>query len=247
MKITFDQYLEQLDWLLPYPKIKKEGILEEFRIDAEFAMKDSNNDDPHSVFGSPHDVAKNLNQGYDWGTQRASWKIRTLAFIIDVIIQVTFLIFYFSAGIILILSIFFPFGDVLHWFDSHDWFRTEWAKTEWVTTAFGTELPLTQGIILVILLLCFFGSVLSFIIGYEIVLERVFSRTIGKKLLGLMVVDTSGIRITWTQAIIRNLSKIFDLLPFDVVLGMILEKQNPNKTQKQKGLDILAETIVVKL
>ncbi|MHA2247239.1 MAG: hypothetical protein ACXADY_20000 [Candidatus Hodarchaeales archaeon] len=38
-----------------------------------------------------------------------------------------------------------------------------------------------------------------------------------------------------------------DLLLFDVIVGLILEKQNPEKTQKQKGMDILAETIVVKL
>ncbi|MFX1514739.1 MAG: hypothetical protein ACFFC6_00375, partial [Promethearchaeota archaeon] len=53
--------------------------------------------------------------------------------------------------------------------------------------------------------------------------------------------------ITWTQAVIRNLSKIFALLLLDVVLGMILKKQNPEKTQKQRGMDILAETIVVQL
>jgi hypothetical protein len=104
MKDTVDQYIKQLDWLLPYPKIKKEGILEEFQIDIQLAMKDSDKNDPYIVFGSPRDVAKNLSQGHDWGTQRASWKIRTLAFIIDVIIQITFIIFYFFVS--LFISIF---------------------------------------------------------------------------------------------------------------------------------------------
>ncbi|MHA1947136.1 MAG: RDD family protein, partial [Candidatus Hodarchaeales archaeon] len=222
-------------------------ILEEFRTDALFAMKDSDKNDPYEVFGSPRDVAKDLSQGHDWGTQRASWMSRTLAFIIDVTLQFTFLLFYFSISIILILAIFFPVGDVFHWFDSGNWYKTNWIRTEWVTTAFGTDLPIDQGFLLLIILIFFFGSVLLYIVSYGVVLERIYSKTIGKKLMGLMVVDKSGIRITWTQAIIRNLSKIFDVLFLDVVLGMILEKQNPEKTQKQKGMDVLAETIVIKL
>jgi uncharacterized RDD family membrane protein YckC len=245
---TIDEYIKQLDRLLPYPKTKKEGILEEFRIDAQLAMKDSNNNDPYTVFGSPRDVAKNLSQGYDWGSQRASWKSRTLAFIIDVIIQVAFIITA-AVGLFLILLSLFPDGKVFQWFnwsgDTPDLFwTTEEGWSEWVI---GEGLTLTQGIIVLILLLFFLGVCILTILSYEIVSERVFSKTIGKKVLGLMVVDQSGIRITWTQAVIRNLSKIFELLLLDVALGMILEKQNPKKTQKQRGMDILAETIVVKL
>ncbi|MFX1283500.1 MAG: RDD family protein [Promethearchaeota archaeon] len=248
MKNTVDHYIEQLDRLLPYPKDKKEGILEEFRIDAQLAMKDSNETDPYAAFGSPRDVAKNLSQGHDWGTQRASWKIRTLALIIDVMIQVAFIVIAIIS-FFLIFLILFPDEAVLRWFnssgDSPDWFWTrEEGWSEWVI---GEGLTLTQGIIVLILYLFLISSCLVVLIGYEIVLERVFSRTIGKKWLGLMVVDQSGIRITWTQAVIRNLSKIFHLLLLDVVLGMILEKQDPKKTRKQRGMDILAETIVVQL
>ncbi|MFX0184580.1 MAG: RDD family protein [Candidatus Hodarchaeota archaeon] len=248
MRNTVDHYIEQLDGLLPYPKHKKEGLLEEFRIDAQLAMKDSDNDDAYTVFGSPRDVAKNLSQGHDWGTQRASWKSRTLAFIIDVMIQVAFIVIA-AVGFFLIFLILFPDEAVFQWFnwpgDSPDWLWTrEEGWSEWVI---GEGLTLTQGIFVLILVLFFIGSFLSVIIGYEVVLERVFSQTIGKKLLGLMVVDQSGIRITWIQAVIRNLSKVFDLLLLDAVLGMILEKQDPEKTQKQRGMDILAETIVVQL
>lgn len=238
MKNTIDKYIEQIDRLLPYPKDKKEGILEEFRIDAKLAIKDSDNSDPHTVFGSPRDVAKNLSQGFDWGTQRASWKTRTLAFIIDVMIKVVFIIIT-AVGLLGILWILFK-EKIFVWFDSIDWFYQNGLHI-------GPDLALTEWIILFILFLFFFGSIILIVASYEVLLERVFSKTIGKKLLGLMVVDKSGIRITWTQAVIRNLSKIFDLLLLDVVLGMILEKQDPEKTQKQRGMDILAETIVVKL
>lgn len=237
IKNTVDQYIEQLDSLLPYPKYKKEGILEEFRIDAELAIKDSDNSDPYTVFGAPRDVAKNLSQGYDWGTQRASWKSRILAYIIDVMIKVLFIIIA-AVGLLVALLILFP-EKTFQWFDSPDWFSQDGLQV-------GPDLTLSQGAILFILFLLFFGSCILVILGYEIVLERVFSKTIGKKLLRLMAVDNSGIQLTWTQAVIRNLSKIFDLLLIDVVLGMILEKQDPQKTQKQKGMDILAETIVVK-
>lgn len=248
MNNIVDQYIKQLDGLLPYPKYKKEGILEEFRIDAQLAMKDSNEVDPYAVFGAPRDVAKNLSQGYDWGTQRASWKSRTLAFLIDIMIKITFFIIA-AVGLFFIFLALFPDEAVLRWFNqSGDSPYLFWNPEEgWGAWVIEEGLTLTQGIIVLILLLFFLGSCIFFLAAYEVILERIFSQTIGKKVLGLMVVDQSGIRITWTQAVIRNLSKIFDLLLLDVVLGMILEKQNPEKTQKQRGMDILAETIVVKL
>lgn len=86
--------------------------------------------------------------------------------------------------------------------------------------------------------------------GYNAVLEYHFGATIGKRLLSLVVVDQSGVRISWKQALIRNLYKFLvseELLPFDVMLGMILEKMDPEKTKNQRGLDILAETTVIKV
>ena len=88
------------------------------------------------------------------------------------------------------------------------------------------------------------------ILGYNAILEYYFGATIGKKILNLSVVDQTGLRITWKQAIVRNFSKIIvseEFLPLDVILGMILEKMDPEKARKQRGLDILAETIVIKL
>ena len=64
------------------------------------------------------------------------------------------------------------------------------------------------------------------------------------------MIDQTGIRITWKQSIIRNLTKIplaDEFLLFDVILGMVLDKkQEPEKPTKQRAMDILAETVVVR-
>ncbi len=77
---------------------------------------------------------------------------------------------------------------------------------------------------------------------YPILLEGLFSTTIGKKLFGLKVVDVSGIKITWKQAIIRNLPKTqAEFLFFDVFIGKYMYK-----TIHQRALDKVAETLVIR-
>ncbi|MFX0086110.1 MAG: RDD family protein, partial [Candidatus Hodarchaeota archaeon] len=107
-----------------------------------------------------------------------------------------------------------------------------------------------QGLLLLLFISFLTITTVIILIGYNAVLEYYFGATIGKKILKLGVVDQTGVAINWKQAIIRNLSKILiseEILPFDIVLGMILGKLNPEKTRNQRGLDILAETIVIKL
>jgi uncharacterized RDD family membrane protein YckC len=84
------------------------------------------------------------------------------------------------------------------------------------------------------------------ILGYFIFFEGIYSTTFGKRLLGLMVVDESGIKITWIQTLTRNLTKVPFLstfLPFDILLGILSEK---TKGRKQRVLDFVAGTTVVK-
>jgi uncharacterized RDD family membrane protein YckC len=64
-------------------------------------------------------------------------------------------------------------------------------------------------------------------------------------LLGLKVVDESGINITWTQSLIRNFTKVpflFSFLPFDILFGILSEK---TRGRKQRVLDFVAGTKVV--
>ncbi|MFX0125378.1 MAG: RDD family protein [Candidatus Hodarchaeota archaeon] len=84
-----------------------------------------------------------------------------------------------------------------------------------------------------------------FILGYFIIAERTFSTTLGKKLFGLIVVDESGINISWTQSLIRNTTKVpflTSFLPFDFLFGILSEK---TRGRRQRVLDFVAGTKVV--
>jgi uncharacterized RDD family membrane protein YckC len=88
--------------------------------------------------------------------------------------------------------------------------------------------------------------VTAFLLSYFMILEKSYSTTIGKRILGLIVVDESGIRITWTQSFIRNFTKVPGLttfLPFDFLLGLFSEK---TQGRNQRVLDFVAGTNVIK-
>ncbi|OLS21828.1 MAG: hypothetical protein HeimC3_33500 [Candidatus Heimdallarchaeota archaeon LC_3] len=83
------------------------------------------------------------------------------------------------------------------------------------------------------------------LLSYFIVLEKIYSTTIGKKLLGLIVIDETGIRITWSQGLIRNITKIpfiGQFLIFDVIIGMFSVK---TRKKNLRVLDLVAGTQVV--
>ncbi|MHA2225678.1 MAG: RDD family protein [Candidatus Hodarchaeales archaeon] len=245
---SIELYVNKIDRLLPYSKLKKTSVLEGLRKDVTDAMRDSNEEDPSLVFGFPRDVAKNLSQSQDWVTERASWRIRALAWFLDNIIKGFFVVVYFIGGIFFSISLFMPVEVLLNEIQKAiaaiNWFTFGDAYT----IGLSKYLTPSQGIILLSLFFFILMTTILFNFGYHIVLEYYFSATIAKKLLKLSVVDESGIKITWQQAIIRNVTKtmIDGFLLFDLILGMVLEKQDPEKTQKQRGMDILAETIVVK-
>lgn len=85
----------------------------------------------------------------------------------------------------------------------------------------------------------------GFILGYFIIFEKTYSSTLGKRLLRLKVVDESGINITWTQSLIRNITKVpflLSFLPFDILFGIASEK---TRGRKQRVLDFVAGTKVM--
>ena len=57
--------------------------------------------------------------------------------------------------------------------------------------------------------------------AYPIVLEVWFGRTLGKKVLGLRVVARDGAPLGWMAAIVRNLLRTVDVLPFGYALGLV--------------------------
>jgi uncharacterized RDD family membrane protein YckC len=96
-------------------------------------------------------------------------------------------------------------------------------------------IPFITGIFLL------FPYMLFWVYGYFVIFEKMLDGTPGKLLLGLSVCDESGVRITWLQAIIRNLTKseVF-LLALEVLIA------HYRNTNYQRLLDSVAQTIVVR-
>ncbi|MHA1978221.1 MAG: RDD family protein [Candidatus Hodarchaeales archaeon] len=230
-----DSYIDEISRYLPYSEETKQDALDELRIDVQSAMNESGGKIPSSVFGFPRDVALNVSQGNNWHIERASWKTRFLAWIVDFMAEFL-IILTFLAGSLLVFIL-----TIMSW----DELMTE--LTNWESGIVDFSL---QGILLLLYISLLAIITAIIFVGYNVVLEYKYGATIGKKIFNLAVVDQAGIRITWKQAFIRNLSKVFiieEFLPIDVILGMILERFDPEKTQRQRGLDILAETIVVRV
>jgi uncharacterized RDD family membrane protein YckC len=79
-------------------------------------------------------------------------------------------------------------------------------------------------------------------VAYYAVLEGLFGATIGKRLAGVRVTDLTGRRIGWQSAILRNLGRLLDALPFLYLLGGILTLSS---RQHQRLGDRFAGTLVV--
>ena len=226
-------YIQEIDRLLPYSKEIKKPILKELRQEVQDTLL-TDNRPLNLVYGSPHEVAKNLSVSQDWGTKPARWDIRTLAFAIDAILIVSICLTYLIIGFIIFLGI--DLWQFLTFNGLDDAFELLQQNLE-----LGSFLLLAS---LVLLYSLGAGIIYS---AYFIVFEKVFSATIGKKLFGLLAVDSSGIRLTWKQSIVRNFTKlpgIAEFLVFDIILGMLMNEKGQG--EYQKATDILAETIVVK-
>jgi uncharacterized RDD family membrane protein YckC len=73
--------------------------------------------------------------------------------------------------------------------------------------------------------------------------EGTSGRTIGKKFAHIKVVKDDGSKCDLGAALIRNILRIIDSLPFIYILGIILIATT---NKKQRLGDMLAKTIVVK-
>jgi uncharacterized RDD family membrane protein YckC len=91
-----------------------------------------------------------------------------------------------------------------------------------------------------------FGPFVWWVIGlvYFTFFEGTSGQTWGKQLVGIKVVDESSQRPPpIEQAMVRNIVRIIDWLPFLYIIGFILVETQPNN--KRLG-DIIAGTIVVR-
>jgi uncharacterized RDD family membrane protein YckC len=90
------------------------------------------------------------------------------------------------------------------------------------------------------------GIVLYFLVdwGYGITLETAWSgQTVGKKLLGLRVIQRSGVRIGFHHAALRNLARPVDRLPLFYLVGGVTALLSGSH---QRLGDMLAGTLVVR-
>ena len=231
--MLIEQYIQDVDEWLPYPRNKKVRILDNLYAEVVEAVQDKKNADPFLAYGDPYKIAKGLSLGQEWGMQPADWYVRTFAFIIDAIIIVSICLIYLLIGFILLLRIRIDtvfsinkLGDAI-----------EIIRGDLGTSSF---LLLT-----ILVILYTFGAALIYS-AYFVILEKQYSATLGKRILGLQAVDISGIKLTWKQSILRSFTKLpgfIEFLPFDVLLGMFIAEKG--QTEYQKATDMLTETIVL--
>lgn len=121
-----------------------------------------------------------------------------------------------------------------------------------VDTLVSTTISLALLLILSVVIAAFpgFGSALTFVVwflidwGYMILLESIWSgQTVGKRAMGLRVMQESGVRVGFYQSLLRNLARPVDRLPLFYLVGgaaaLFSERQ-------QRLGDMLAGTIVVR-
>ncbi|HEY3855489.1 MAG TPA: RDD family protein [Verrucomicrobiae bacterium] len=81
-------------------------------------------------------------------------------------------------------------------------------------------------------------------IGYGMVCEWFWrGQTVGKRLLRLRVMDAQGLRLQFSQVVLRNLLRFVDMLPFCYMVGGLASLFN---ARAQRLGDFVADTIVVR-
>jgi uncharacterized RDD family membrane protein YckC len=114
----------------------------------------------------------------------------------------------------------------------------------------GLTMVLLLGLSVTMLAFPGFASALGFVLyflvdwGYGIALETAWSgQTVGKRVMGLRVIQQSGVRIGFYHAALRNLARPVDRLPFFYLVGGVTALLSG--PQQRLG-DMLAGTIVVR-
>lgn len=116
-----------------------------------------------------------------------------------------------------------------------------WMLTNFISFLGGVLGLFSPDLATAVTILMFFALTLS----YGIVLEWLWrGQTLGKKLLRLRVVDVEGMRLQFSQVVIRNLLRAVDSLPVFYVVGGITCLLNRHV---QRLGDIAANTVVIRM
>lgn len=86
------------------------------------------------------------------------------------------------------------------------------------------------------------GSTSLLVLAYFVILEGMFGKTIGKALLGIKVVSEDGSPAGISSALVRNILRIIDVLPFLYILGIIFMIRSD---KEQRLGDKVSGTVVV--
>lgn len=83
------------------------------------------------------------------------------------------------------------------------------------------------------------------LLGYYTLCEWLWSRTLGKHVVGLLTVGPAGGRITFVQSLVRNVLRCIDGFPYFIpyLLGFVVLTVNP---RKQRLGDLVARTYVTR-
>lgn len=87
----------------------------------------------------------------------------------------------------------------------------------------------------------YFGYLMA-MAGYYAACEGTWGATLGKRVVGIRVVQRDGSRISWGQAVIRNLLRLVDILPVFYLVGAISVWVTEHN---QRIGDKVADTVVV--
>ena len=171
----------------------------------------------------PRETADSFMKSYATTLKRAGFWPRLVAFIIDCAVICTLLVAIVSPLLVILALSGMPLEDSP-------------ANDAW----FESQSPLyVIGILIIGAVTAL--SALVVILGYYVFLEGHFGCTAGKKIMGLWVLRTDGTKIGYKEAILRNLSKyINNLIVIDTLVMLIFFYK-----EKQRGLDRMADTIVV--
>jgi uncharacterized RDD family membrane protein YckC len=82
------------------------------------------------------------------------------------------------------------------------------------------------------------SSVFLFL-GYTIVAEWKSGQTVGKKVMGLLVVQESGARISLGQSVVRSLPSLFQVFMIDALFALFTDRH-------QRAFEMLSKTRVVR-
>jgi uncharacterized RDD family membrane protein YckC len=161
--------------------------------------------------GSPKEICAEYMRSYGAGLKRAGFWWRSLAYIIDIIV--------IGICIGIIASPFILISLVAQSMDK--------STTLDVLIVF---MNMVIGLISFGILICYF-----------VIMEGMYSRTIGKYITGLKTIKANGLPLDYKDALLRNVPKFFgNFIIIDALIMVIFFGK-----EKQRAFDKVADTIVV--